>query len=106
PAVLAPGLAAFRPPGVLVGLRVDLAERVDVADVAEQLIEPGALLGQEARGLLVREPVAQVDFGVRDVPVAAQDEVAALALARAQMRHELVEEAELRALPILAGGAG
>src|SRR5262245_39677635 len=54
PDVVGPGLAAVRPPGVLIGLGVDLAKAVDVAHVAEQLVEPGALLRQESGVLLVR----------------------------------------------------
>src|SRR5712671_1304505 len=72
--VLRPALAAVGPPGVLVGLGVDAAEDVDEADLVEHLREPRALLRQEARILLVRAPVAQVYFLVRDVPVAAQND--------------------------------
>src|SRR5712671_5188755 len=72
--VLRPALAAVGPPGVLVRLGVDAAEDVDEADLVEHLREPRALLRQEARILLVRAPVAQVYFLVRDVPVAAQND--------------------------------
>src|SRR5690606_5006149 len=63
-------------------------------------IEPGALLGQEARVLLVCLPVAQVDGFVRDVPVAAQDELPSLALERREVRQQDVEKAELRGLAL------
>src|SRR4051812_15827891 len=72
--VLRPGLAAVGPPGVLIGLRVEAAEDVDIAQLVEHARQPGALLRQEARVLLVGLPVAQVDLPVRDVPVAAKDE--------------------------------
>src|SRR5258706_12837461 len=39
--VLRPGLAAVRPPGVLVGLDVDAAENVDEADLVEHPAQPG-----------------------------------------------------------------
>src|SRR5258708_2739354 len=73
--VLRPGLAAVRPPGVLVGLVVDPPENVDEADLVEHAREPGALLGEKARVLLVGAPVPEVDLVVRDVPVAAQDDL-------------------------------
>src|SRR4029453_2476317 len=44
---------------------------------SERPREPGALLGQEAGILLVGFPVPEVDLLVRDVPVAAQDDVMA-----------------------------
>src|SRR5690349_20425759 len=69
--VLLPRLAAVGPPGVLLGSCVDGAEHVDEADLVEHAREPGALLGQETRVLMVRAPVLQVDLLVRDVPVAA-----------------------------------
>src|SRR4051812_44445074 len=55
--VLRPGLAAVRPPGVLVGLVVDAAEDVDETQLVEYPGEPGALLGEEARVFLVGAPV-------------------------------------------------
>src|SRR5690606_19461572 len=69
--VLRPRLSAIAPPGVLVGAGVDQSENVDQTDFFEYPRQPGALLGQKARILLVALPVAQVDFLVRDVPVAA-----------------------------------
>src|SRR5712671_70410 len=55
--VLRPGLAAVRPPGVLVRLVVDPPENVDEADLVEDARQPGALLGKKARVLLVGAPV-------------------------------------------------
>src|SRR6185295_672979 len=103
--VLLPGLAAVRPPGVLVGLLVQLAEHIDEAELVEHLRQPGALLGQEARILLVGAPVLQVDFLVRDVPVAAQDELVASFLQLFQMQKKTPEEAELRRLAVRTGRA-
>ncbi len=103
--VLRPRLAAIRPPGVLLGTRVHLAERVHPLQLSEHAVEPGALLGQEARVLPVRPPVLQVDFLVRDVDVAAQDVVAVAPRELFQVRQEGVEEAVLRGLAFRARGA-
>src|SRR5512135_1641634 len=92
--VLRPGLAAVRPPGVLLGLLVQAPEHVDEPDVIEHLGEPGALLGQEAGVLLVRAPVPQVYLLVRDVPVAAQDDFAPAAPELPEIGQEDVQEAE------------
>src|SRR2546423_184108 len=46
--VLLPGLAAVRPPGVVLRVRIEPAEDVDEADLVEHVREPGALLGGEA----------------------------------------------------------
>src|SRR3981081_3553627 len=93
--VLRPGLPAIRPPGVLVGLLVEAPENVDKAQLAEHPGEPGALLRQEAGVLLVRPPVPQVDLLVRDIPVAAQDDLAAALPQLHQVLEEALEEAEL-----------
>src|SRR6266850_5091314 len=74
--VLRPGRPGIGPPRVLIGLLVDDTKCVNVARGSDQLIEPGALLGQETRVLLVRAPVAEIDLLVRDLPVAAQNVVA------------------------------
>ena len=74
--VLGPGLAAIRPPGVGFQFGMQFAEHIDEADFVEQLGEPGALFRQEAGILFVAAPVLQVFFGVGDVPVAADDDVA------------------------------
>src|SRR5882672_819944 len=103
--VLRIGAAAVRPPGVLLGVLVEAAKDVDEADLVEDACQPFALLGEEAGVLLVRAPVLEVDLLVRDVPVAAQDDLG-VALAQAlEMQHELLEEAELRRLAVRAGGA-
>src|SRR5690606_40498112 len=57
---------------------------VHQADV-EEAREPGALLGQEARALLVRAPVLEVHLAVGDVHVAAHEQRLAL---REQLRDE------------------
>src|SRR5947207_7875868 len=102
--VLRPRLAAVAPPGVLLRVRVEGAEHVDEADLVERVTQPRALFGQEAAVLLIALPVLQVDFLVRDVDVAHQDELA-LALERTQMRAHQREKAVLRLLPLLAAGA-
>src|SRR5437763_2717976 len=101
--VFRPRPAAVRPPGVLVGLVVQPPEDVDEADLVEHAREPGALLRQEARVLLVRAPVAQIDLLVRDVPVAAEDDFGVALAQPLEMQKELLEEAELRCLPMGPG---
>src|SRR5262249_22961322 len=104
--ILLPRLAAVRPPGVLLRTGIDAAEHVDPADVVEGLREPGALLGKESRVLAVAAPVLEVDLLVRDVPVAAEHELAPRALQSPQHRRELVEETELGFLPLLGARPG
>src|SRR5688572_4391459 len=104
--IFLPRLAAVRPPGVLVGLVVQLAEHVDEAELVEHAREPGALLGQKARVLLVRAPVLEVDLLVRDIPVAAQDDLVAAIFQLVQMHEERLQETEFRRLAVRAGGAG
>src|SRR5699024_6330646 len=69
--VLGPGLAAVAPPGVLLGTLVDAAVHVHQAQLVEDAGHPGALFRQEAGILHIALPVLEVDFLVRDVPVAA-----------------------------------
>src|SRR3990172_6623309 len=69
--VLGPRLAAVRPPGVLLGARVDAAEHVNPAEVIEHPRQPLPLCGQKARVFAVAAPVPEIDLLVRDVPVAA-----------------------------------
>src|SRR5713101_682159 len=104
--VFRPGLAAVRPPGVLLRARVDAAEHIDPAYLVEYLGEPGALLGKEARILPIRAPVLQVDLLVGDVPVAAEHELAAARDEFFQHRHESFEESELGLLPFLRARPG
>src|SRR5438034_2973351 len=99
--VLLPGLAAVRPPGVLLRPRVDAAEHVDPAHFVEYVGEPCPFLGEEARVLAVSAPVLKVDFLVRDVPVAADNELAPARLESLQNRREFPEEAELGLLPLI-----
>src|SRR5689334_20459853 len=101
--VLGPGAATVRPPRVLVRLLIQPPEDVDEADLVEHTREPGALLGQETGVLLIRAPIAQVDFLVRNVPVAAQDDFG-IALAQLfPVQQKAHQEAELRRLPMWAG---
>src|SRR5436190_22852795 len=72
--VLRVGLPAIGPPGVMARLRVQAPEHIDETDLVEDVAEPRALFGGEARILLVRAPVGKVDLPMRDVPVAAQDD--------------------------------
>jgi hypothetical protein len=78
---------------------------VDEAQLVEHLREPGALLGQEARVLLVGAPVLEIDLLVRDVHVAAQHHLAAAGAQLGKVRQEARHEAELRGLPVRAGRA-
>src|SRR5579871_6055 len=104
--VLDPRSAARRPPRVLLGARIHMAEGVDEAHAPEQLVKPGAFLRQEAGVLLVGAPVLQVDLFVGDVPVAAQHVVAPAAPQPLEVRQELAEEAELGLLALRARGTG
>ena len=45
--VLRPGLAAVRPPGVLLGLAVQAAEHVDEAELVERAAKPGGSSGRK-----------------------------------------------------------
>src|SRR5213593_2069923 len=103
--VLCPRLAAVRPPGVMSGLLIDAAENVDEAQFVEDPRQPGPLLGQEAGVLLVAAPVLEIDRLMRDVPVAAENDLALLPAQLEQMRQELLKEAELRRLPMRACGS-
>src|SRR5207249_3550680 len=104
--VLRPGLAAIRPPGVLLRPRVQAAEHVDPANFVEYVGEPCPFLGEEARVLAVSAPVLEVDFLVRDVPVAAENEFAAARLELLEHRQEFLQETELRPLPFLRARPG
>ena len=73
------------------------AEHVDAAELVEHAREPCALLGQEPRVLLVGAPVPEVDRLVRDVPVAAQHDLAPARAQRLEVRQEDVQEPELDA---------
>src|SRR5207302_429916 len=103
--ILRPGLPAIGPPGVLIRLLVEAPENIDKAQRVEYAGEPGAFLRQEAGVPLIRPPVAQVDLLVRDIPVAAQDDLVAAAAQPPQVLEEVFEEAELRVLPVRARGA-
>ena len=100
PDVINVGLPSVAPPGVggVGGVGVQVAVDIDQATAVfrgvQQLGHPGALFGQKAAVLLVAAPVLQVDFLVRDVEVAAQDEFA-LALGAHQVRVELLQKTEL-----------
>src|SRR5688572_12631400 len=104
--VFLPRLAAIRPPGVLVGLVVQLAEHVDEAELVEYAREPRTLLRKETRVFLIRAPVPEIDFLVRDIPVAAQDHLVAAFLELLQVREECLEKAELGSLAVRAGRPG
>ena len=85
--VVGPRLAAIRPPRVLVRLLVHGAERVDETAAGEQRIEPSALGGREARVVLQRSPVLQVDRPVSHVEVAAEHERQADCVASSRRRR-------------------
>src|SRR4030065_290439 len=104
--VLGIGLTAVRPPGVLIGFVVEGAEYIHPAEILENLGEPGTLLRQEAGVFLVAAPVLEIDFLVRDVPVAAQDVLAPVTSQFLQYWQEMRHEAVLGFLPMRAGGTG
>ncbi|GAA4988581.1 hypothetical protein GCM10025734_14300 [Kitasatospora paranensis] len=83
---------------------------VHVPDLVEQAGHPGALLGEEARVLLVGAPVLEVVLAVGDVPVAADQHLAAVlggpAAQRVQVDDELRHEAFLLVLALGADLAG
>ena len=102
--VFRPGLAAVRPPGVLLGPLIDAAEHIDPADCVEYFRQPVALLRQKTGVLAVALPVLEIDFLVRDVPVAADDELARFAAQRRHVRQKGVEKTEFRLLAIKMAG--
>src|SRR5690606_22676002 len=114
--VVGTGRAAVAPPGVVLAFRVERAIGVDPAAagghvglllaVGAQAVEPVALLRQAAGVLLVGRPVADVQAAAHDVPVAAQDIVAAAGQPLVQDRPQPLHHLELVALAQLAGGAG
>ena len=74
--------------------------------MVEHAGEPGPFLGQEAGVLLVGAPVREIDLAVRDVPVAADDDVAAALRELVQLRDDAFHEAELDREPLLGARAG
>src|SRR5690348_764704 len=75
--VLRPSLPAIGPPGVLIGAAIEAPESIHPTELVEDARQPLAFLGQEAGVLAVAAPVLQVDFLMRDVPVAAEHDVPA-----------------------------
>src|SRR5690606_13869264 len=73
--VLGPGLTTVAPPGVLIGARIYLAEYIDQSDFVEDARQPGALFRQKAGILAIAFIVLEIDFIVRDVPVATDHEL-------------------------------
>ena len=67
----------------------------------QQLCHPGAFFGQETAVFLVAAPVLQVNLLVRDVDVAAQDELPCT-LGGHEVRVEGVQKAELGLLALFA----
>ena len=104
--VLGIGLATVAPPGVggVGGVGLQAAVHVHQTTIGQHAGHPGALFGQKAAVFLVAFPVLQVDLLVRDVDVAAQDELA-LGLQALQHGVEAVQKAELGLLPLGARGA-
>src|SRR5574343_77928 len=102
PDVLGPGLAAIAPPGVGLfgGIRIEVAIDIDPAQFVEDLAQPGPLLGQETRVLLVRLPVLQVDFLVGDIPVATEHDFPPFGAQRLHLREKHVEKAEFGLLTL------
>src|SRR5258708_14071984 len=103
--VLRVSLPAVGPPRVMARLTVQAPKHIDEADLVEDMREPGALLGREARVLPVRAPVREVDLLLGDVPVPAQDDFLLAAAQQLQMPCEVFEEPQLGSLPVRAGRA-
>ena len=61
--------------------------------------------GRKPEFFWLRAPVLEVDLLVRDVPVAAQDDLAASLAQLLQVQEETLEEAELRRLAVRPGRA-
>src|SRR6185503_17151901 len=102
--VLGPGLAAIRPPRVLVRPAIDAAEYIHPSELVENAREPRPFLREKPRILPIAAPVLEIDFLMRDVPVAAQHDLAAFGAQRPQMRKETLHEAELDALTRFTAG--
>src|SRR4030095_3602565 len=68
-------LPEVAPPGVTLGPWVEAAKHVHPSMLIEQARQPRPLLGQEPGVLLIAPPVFQINFAVRDVDVATQDEL-------------------------------
>ncbi len=101
--VLGVGLTPVAPPGVglLGGGGLQLPVHVHQAGLVQQLRHPGPFLGQEAGVFTVAFPILQVNFLVRYVDVATQDELT-LGLEADQMRVKLGQKPEFGLLAILA----
>jgi hypothetical protein len=100
--VVVEGLPPHRPPGVgPVDVPAELAVDIDIADIAEEAVEVGALLGQEPGLLPVGLPVLQVPLGVADVEVAGDEHMVGVLR---QLRHPLGHPVEETVLVLLFGG--
>src|SRR5688572_18565100 len=75
--VFRPRLPAVIPPSVLVGTLIHAAENVRPAKFVEHQCQPLTLFRQEAGIPAITPPVLEIDFFVRDVPVATKNEFAA-----------------------------
>src|SRR5690606_25419562 len=81
------------PPRVMPGARLEHAESIHEATL-EQMREIGTLLVGEPRVAPVGARVCQVDLGVRDVQVAAEDD-------RLALGTQLLEVGQKRRIPFL-----
>src|SRR4029077_1508570 len=106
--VVGPGLAAVAPPriGLAGRFRVQPPVYVDPPELVEHAADPGPLLGQKAGVLLVRPPVLQIDLAVRDVYIAAQQDLATADEQLFEMRKERVQEAKFGRLALRRARAG
>jgi len=69
--------------------------------LVEHAREPSAFCRQKSGILLVGAPVLEIDLAVGDVPVAADDDLAAAGREPVQMRDHALEELELHSQPFL-----
>src|SRR5688572_23833743 len=101
-------LPAVAPPGVALVRRVGIQRTIgiDPSRLTEQHVHPGPLVRQESGILLIGFPVLQIGIAMRDVPIAAYDEIAAARRPLFQGRDKERKKTILRCLPVRTSGAG
>ena len=72
--VVGPGVKTVGPPGVLDGIRMQMAVSIHIA-VFKEMVEPLTLHGQEARAFSVGFGIFQVHLGVRGIDVTADNDL-------------------------------
>ena len=82
------------------GATLLVSRLIDEAELVEHLGQPLPLFRQEAGVLLIGAPVLEVDFAVRDVPVAAQDDLTPFCTQGSKEGQEGIEKTELGLLTL------